>query len=335
MKRKMHRERGFILISVLWMSALLIGFLALISQNARTNAGVAMAISANRVDDLAIQSALAMIGKGMIDWKKLGGKYDIDAAREAILAQTAWPHGLDFAIIPNRSKINLKYLPPGSLRSILENRENVDASEIDGLIQAWTDWVDADDNEMPQGAEHNYYVEEGMNNMPANNFFQVPAELLFVRGYKEAFNDIDVNGVFTVYGKHQGVDFGSASRNTLQLIPGMTKKAIELILKSRKTLDLSKKSELSLLLDAAVFIEVRPWIAEDNEDFIYTIAVFPESSDSPEYAYMEDIEFDPFWISAKTLSVKPIARYSASTITPIPPPPASRTITEPRRSSTF
>ena len=309
MKREAFRERGFVLISVLWMSALLIGFLALISQNARTNSGMAMAISANRVDDLAIQSATAMIRKGLIDWKKLGGEIDIDAARKAILAQAEWPHGLDFAIIPNRSKINLRYLPLARMRSILENRENVDANEIDGLIQAWTDWVDADDNETLQGAERNYYAEKGMHNMPANIFFQVPAELLFVRGYKDAFNDIDANEVFTVYGNHQGVDFGSASRKTLQLIPGMTEEAVEQILKSRTVIDLSKRSELALLLDAAVFIEVRTWIAKEKDDFIYTIAVFPESPDSPEYAYMEDIEFDPFWVGAKVLSVKPMARY--------------------------
>lgn len=309
MKRDARRHGGFVLISVLWMSALLIGFLALISQNAQTNAGVAMAISSNRVDDLAIQSATAMIRKGMIDWKMLGGEFDIGAVREAILAQAEWPRGLDFAIIPNRSKINLKHLSLSGMRGILENRKSVDVSEIDGLIQAWTDWVDADDNVMPQGAERSYYAGEGMNNMPANNFFQVPAELLFVRGYKEAFSDIDVNGVFTVYGNHQGVDFSSASRKTLQLIPGMTEETIELILTSRETLDLSKRSELSLLLDAAVFIEVQPWIAETAVENIFTLAVFPQSTDPPEYAYMEDIEFDPFWIGAKTLSVKPMARH--------------------------
>jgi len=309
MKREAHREKGFVLISILWMSALLIGFLALVSQNARTNAGMAMAISANRADDLAIQSAVAMIRKGLIDWKKLGGDYDVDAARTAILAQEEWPRGLDFKIIPNQSKINLKYLTMTRMRRILENRENVDGSEIDGLIQAWIDWVDADDNEMPQGAERSFYEGEGMDNMPANTFFQVPGELLFVRGYREAFDDLDVNGVFTVYGKHQGVDFGSASRETLQLIPGMTEEALELILESRKTLDLSKRSELSLLLDAAVFIEVQPWIAGQEVERIYTIAVFPESPEPPEYAYLEDIEFDAFWTGARVLSVKPMARY--------------------------
>ncbi|MCB1880375.1 MAG: general secretion pathway protein GspK [Gammaproteobacteria bacterium] len=303
-----NRHRGFVLVSVLWMSALLIGFLALISQNAQTNAGVAVAISSNRAEDLAIQSAMAMIRKGMIDWKMLGGEFDIGAVREAILTQPQWPQGLDFAIIPNTSKINLKHLTLSSMRSILERRKNVDAGEIDGLIQAWTDWVDADDNAMPQGAERSYYAGEGIYNMPANNFFQVPAELLFVRGYKAAFSDVDVNAVFTVYGKHQGVDFGSASRQTLQLIPGMTDETIELILTSRKTLDLSKRSELSLLLDAAVYIEVQPWIAEGAVNNIFTLAVFPASQDAPEYAYMEDIEFDPFWIGAKTLSVKPMAR---------------------------
>ena len=308
MKGNARRHRGFVLVSVLWMSALLIGFLALISQNAQTNAGVAMAISSNRADDLAIQSATAMIRKGLIDWKKLGGEFDIGSVREAILTQPEWPRGLDFVIIPNNSKINLKYLTQSNMRSILENRKNVDAGEIDGLIQAWTDWIDADDNAMPQGAERDYYTDMGMQNMPANNFFQVPSELLFVRGYKEAFSDIDVNAVFTVYGKHQGVDFNSASRETLQLIPGMTDETIELILTSRKTLDLSKRSELSLLLDAAVFLEVRSWISENNADRIYTLAVFPKSPDTPEYAYMEDIEFDPFWTGATTLSVKPLAR---------------------------
>lgn len=297
------------LVAVLWMSALLIAFLALISQNARTNAGVAMAITANRVDDLAIQSAIAMIRKGLIDWKKLGGEFDIGAAREAILNQPEWPQGLDFAIIPNRSKFNLKTLSLADVRSILEHRENVDPGDIDGLLQAFTDWVDADDNEMPQGAERSYYEELGMNNMPANIFFKVPTELLYVRGFDEAFNDIDVDGVFTVYGNHKGVDFGSASRKTLLLIPGMTEAAVELILESRKTIDLSKKSELALLLDAAVFIEVQPWIADDLEDFIYTIAVFPKSPYPPEYAYQEDVEFDPFWIGAETLNVKPLARF--------------------------
>jgi len=308
-KREARRERGFVLISVLWMSTLLIGFLALISQNARTNAGVAMAISANRVDDLEIQSAVAIIRRGIIDWRMLEGEFDIDDAREAILAQTAWPQQFDFAVIPNRSKINLKYISLSKMRRILSNRENVDEKDIDGLLQAWTDWVDTNENEMPQGAERSYYAKEGMENMPANNFFQVPAELLFVRGYKEAFNNIEVNEVFTVYGEHQGVDFSSASRKTLQLIPGMTEEAVELILKSRKILDLSKRSELSLLLDAAVFIEVQPWIAEDEDEYIYTIAVFPKSPDLPEYAYMEDIKFDPAWINARTLSVKPMARY--------------------------
>lgn len=197
------------------------------------------------------------------------------------------------------------------MRSILENRKNVDAGEIDGLIQAWTDWVDADDHEMPLGAEHDYYAAEGLNNMPSNRAFQVPAELLFVRGYREALRDIDVNEVFTIYGEHQGVDFGSASRNTLRLIPGMTEETVEMILKTRKTRDLSKRSELSLLLDAAVFLEVQSWILESSTDSIFTIAVFTKSPDTPEYAYMEDIEFDPFWTSAKTLSVKPMTSYGA------------------------
>jgi general secretion pathway protein K len=270
---------------------------------------MAMAISANQVDDLAVQSAMALIKKGLIDWNRLGNEYDIDAAREAIRSLPEWPQGVDFSVIPNSSKINLTKLTDAEMRRILEHRVRVRARDVDGLIQAWTDWRDADDNQMPQGAERNYYERLGQYNMPSNNAFQVPAELLFVRGYREAFSGVDVNAVFTVYGSHKGVDFNTASRETLLLLPGMTEEAVDQVLEARRTLDLSNRSELALVLDAAALLEVEPWIATDKQANIYTIAVFPESRGSGEYAYVEIVEFDAFWISLKTLSVDPMARY--------------------------
>ncbi|MCB1759959.1 MAG: general secretion pathway protein GspK [Gammaproteobacteria bacterium] len=291
---------------------MLIGFLALISQNAHNNAGMAMAISANHADDLAVQSAMALIKKGLIDWNRLGNEQDIDVARKAILSLPEWPQGVDFNVTPNSSKINLTKLTEAEMRRILEHRARVRTKDVDELIQAWADWRDADDNQMPQGAERNYYERLGQYNMPSNKAFQVPAELLFVRGYREAFSGVDVNAVFTVYGSHKGVDFNTASRETLLLLPGMTEEAVDRILVAREKLDLSNRTELALVLDAATLLEVQTWIADDKQANIYSIAVFPESPVSPEYAYVEIVEFDTFWISLKTLSVNPMARYGAT-----------------------
>ncbi len=302
------RERGIVLIAVLWMSSLLIGFLVLVSQNSRTNAHMAQAISETSTEDVSVQSAVALIKKGLLDLKKIHGEVDAGTAMAEIMSLPQWPEELEFSLLPNRGKINLKYLSTANMRRILENMQ-VETDQIDALIQAWIDWVDTDDNEMPMGAERDYYEGEGLPNRPANNFFQVPGEILFVRGFAEVFRGIDVNQVFTVYGKHQGIDFSAASTDTLRLIPGMTDEAIEAVADARGTVDLSKRSELSMLLDAPVFLEVRSWITAAQAERIFTIVVYPRSESSPEYAYLEDIEIDPFWAGIKVLSVRPMARY--------------------------
>lgn len=301
------KQRGIVLIAVLWMSALLVGFLALVAQNSRTNAHMAQAIADISSQDVSIQSAVALIKKGLLDLKKIRGKVDAGTVRDEVMSLPQWPEGLEFALIPNRGKINLKYLSTGNMRRILEHLQ-VETDRIDPLIQAWIDWIDTDDNEMPMGAERDYYEGEGLSNRPANGFFQVPAELLLVRGFAEVFQDVDVNEVFTVYGKHQGIDFNTASEDTLRLIPGMTDEAIQAILTARESVDLSKRSELSGVLDAPVFLEVRPWITIPRDERIYTIVVYPKTEPQPEYGYFEDIEIDPFWISIKVLSVRPMAR---------------------------
>jgi len=302
------KQRGIVLIAVLWMSALLIGFLVLVAQNSRTNAHMAQAISETSTEDVSIQSAVALIKKGLLDLKKIQGEVDAGTATTEIMSLPLWPEELEFSLVPNRGRINLKYLSTANMRRILENRQ-VETDQVDALIQAWTDWIDSDDNEMPRGAERDYYEGEGLPNRPANNFFQVPGEILFVRGFAGVFKDIDVNEVFTVYGKHQGVDFSAASTDTLRLIPGMTDEAIEAIIDARGSIDLSQRSELSVLLDAPVFLEVRSWITAAQAERIFTIVVYPKSESPPDYAYFEDIEIGPFWVNIKVLSVRPMARY--------------------------
>ena len=103
-----------------------------------------MAITANRVDDLAIQSATNMIRKGMIDWKMLGVNL-IKARPEKLFWRRRIGRTDSTSRLSPTAARSISDSSPGGMRSILENRKNVDAGEIDGLIQAWTDWVDADD----------------------------------------------------------------------------------------------------------------------------------------------------------------------------------------------
>ena len=72
-------------------------------------------------------------------------------------------------------------------------------------------------NEMPLGAEHDYYAAEGINNMPSNRAFPGAAELLFVRGIcREGVRDIDKR-VF-IYG-NAGVIRQRLENNNFDWIP--------------------------------------------------------------------------------------------------------------------
>lgn len=227
-------------------------------------------------------------------------------------------------IFDHAGKINLNRIPRRSMQLLIEKRLGgieADPQEVQNLLEAWTDWTDLNDLEGLNGAEREYYLSLDQPYIPRNNpELDTVEEILNVRGFAELFEGVNLDAAFTIYGNSRQVDINLATREAMQLLPGLNDELIETIIAYREREDLSNSAEVALIIPFENMQELSPWITTSTSS-VYSIFVYPKpESEAPEesasdqqqpqhdevkQAYMEIVEVANFNTLPRVYKVSP------------------------------
>ena len=107
-------------------------------------------------------------------------------------------------IYDHAGKININRIPRRNMQLLIEKRlggQDADPAEVQDLLAAWTDWTDLNDLEGLNGAESDYYRGLDQSYSPRNNpELDTVEELLYIRGFAELFEGVNLQAAFTIYG---------------------------------------------------------------------------------------------------------------------------------------
>jgi general secretion pathway protein K len=213
------------------------------------------------------------------------------------------------------------------MQLLIEKRlggDDADPEEVQDLLSAWTDWTDLNDLEGLNGAEKEYYQSLDQPFSPRNNpELDTVDELLHVRGFAELFEGVNLEAAFTIYGNSRTVNLNLASRETMQLLPGLDDELIENIIAYREREGIQNRAEIGELVPFENLLKLSSWVG-NNTSNIYTIFAytklewaegsFAEAPDGDEYtinpdaavqAYMEIVQVSSFNELPRIYKVEP------------------------------
>lgn len=201
-------------------------------------------------------------------------------------------------IYDHAGKISLTRIRPDRMRDIIVKRLGgeleADPDEVQELLDAWTDWTDL--NELvspPSGAEREYYESLDPPYEPRNNpELDTVEEILLIRGFAELFEGVNLDAAFTLYGNNN-INLNLATREALQLLPGMTDEIIENIIAYREIEDISNRQDAAEIIPFENLVEFSPWMGNQTSNF-YSIFVYPKV-DEEELALIEELNDEPFF----------------------------------------
>jgi general secretion pathway protein K len=205
------------------------------------------------------------------------------------------PEDVVVRIYDHSGKINLNRIPRRNMQMLIEERlggiEDADPEQVQELISAWTDWTDLNDLEGLGGAEEEYYQSLEPPYSPRNNAdLDTVDEILHIKGFAELFEGVNLEAAFTVYGNDRTINLNLATREAMALLPGMNEELIENIIAFREIEDISNRTEIAEIIPFENLQEVSAWIG-NNTSQVYSIYVYPRSELDPEtYARLEQTQ---------------------------------------------
>lgn len=114
------------------------------------------------------------------------------------------------------AKININKAPPEILQKLLVNTGDIRTEEAYEIANSIIDWRDKDSNLSDMGAEELYYSELDIPCHCKNSDFEVPEELLLVKGMNaDIFSKI--SDVITVYGNGK-INVNTMGKKTMQAL---------------------------------------------------------------------------------------------------------------------
>lgn len=201
------------------------------------------------------------------------------------------PEGITVRIYNHSGKINLRELSRPRMRAMLEKRLGTDATEqIDELMDAWGDWLDLNDETSANGAEFAYYEGLEIPYRPRNGRIETVEEILQIRGFAEAFDGVDLDAAFTLYGERDLINPNLATVEAMRLVPGLNDDLIEQIVAYRQERDFTGNGDVAQLIPAENMALLRPWLLTNNnyKSPYYTIMAY--KTPEPSKAAAEDEE---------------------------------------------
>lgn len=304
----MRRQRGSVIIIVLWTSVLLTVMVTVMAGKVQLSAKTAFHNAAAVTSMADIGSALNKAEMELLLERMsvpIDQRLDLDEegnSRTPALRFNGrpltlyYPAGEDMVvrIYDHAGKINLTRIRQQEMRLLIEHRlgPDPDSQQVQDLLTAWIDWTDLNDLAGINGAEKEYYESLDPPYSPRNNpELDSVEELRLIRGFDELFGDMNLDAAFTVYGSTSAVNLNLATREAMQLLPGLNEDLIEELIARRERSEFRNKPDVASIIPTENFVELSDWIGM-NTSSIFSIFVYPKARVEEE-AEREEVPSDP------------------------------------------
>ncbi|MRR17052.1 MAG: hypothetical protein EG826_11410 [Deltaproteobacteria bacterium] len=280
------RERGIMLIIVLWIMMLLIVMTLAFSVTVRTEAFSTLTfrdqLENKYLAEAGLERAMLEIlyrnaNKTTAAENNARSVIPIDGTtREGALEDGRYR----LALTDEGGKININLLTDASgiiLNNLLVNL-GVEKEQADTIVDSVLDWKDTDDLHRLHGAESNYYM--GLPNpykaRDAN--FDNLEELLLVRGMTQdiLYGTGEKPGLIrflTVYTSADRINIQAARPEVLAAIPGMTDEIVQAVITYRRSDNTRKDGpDLQSLVSAANFASMTQYVTTTDSN-VYSVEV--------------------------------------------------------------
>ena len=306
----MKRQRGAVIIIVLWTSVLLTVLVTAMAskvrlsaktvvnnQDASTQWAELMGAVSQAEMELMMERMPRPLGEELEETEE--GEIRTPALRfngQELELNYLPSENIVVRIYDHAGKINLNRIPRRNMQLLIEKRlggVNADPQEVQDILSAWTDWTDLNDLEGLNGAEKEYYENLDQGYTPRNNpELDVVEEILHIRGFAELFEGVNLDAAFTIYGNTRTVNLNLATREAMELLPGLDEELIENIIAYREREDIQNRSEIAEIVPFENLQELSPWVG-NNTSNIYSIFVYArnEFGDEEFAAMLEADEF--------------------------------------------
>ncbi len=288
-----RKDRGVVLLTVLWTTMLLTMLAAALVSEVRLSALTAYYYKKNsgRLADRLSTVAMAKMELMLVRMPKPPGIDPEEDARrgkkgyikkEAYLfnGQPLTPHyrlppGIVLRIYDHAGLIDLRRLTKSNMRKILSKLlPEKSEDRLNDLINSWQDWIDADDLKRIGGAEKEYYSTLDSPITPSNMPFETVDELLLVKGFADLFQGINIHAAFTLHGNGNDarINFNLATRDALLLVPGLDDRDVDRILEVREEKEIKSARDLRGIIEPEHLKQAAKWITLTTSNY-YTIFV--------------------------------------------------------------
>lgn len=290
-------QTGAVLIMVLWTATILTIMVTVLAANVRLSATTAWHNRTGSEDLAAVLSTMHKAEMELI-MERMPPPPDLEPVLddEGLVRIPAYrfngqplrlyyPADEDMVvrIYDHAGKINLNRIPRRDLRQLIEKRlgPNFDPSRVDELLAAWTDWTDLNDQAVPGGAESQHYQSLDVPYRARNNpELDSVEELRLIRGFDELLEGVNLQAAFTIYGSGRTVNLNLATRETMELLPGLDEESIERILAYREQRDFRNRGDVGQIVPLEQMSELSPWIGNNTSSY-YSVYVYPRPGDEP------------------------------------------------------
>lgn len=305
-------QKGSVLIIVLWTAALLTVLVTAMAGKVRLSAQTVMhnqsssnswASLMGAVNHAEMELMLELMSQPVDFQPELTEEGEARNVRYRFNGQSLdlhYPKSDDIVvrIYDHSGKINLNRIPRRNMQMLIEKRLgglDADPEEVQDLLAAWTDWTDLNDLEGLNGAEEEYYQDLEQPFSPRNNpELDTVEEILHIRGFAELFEGVNLDAAFTIYGNNRTVNLNLATREAMELLPGLDEEIIENIIAYRQIEDISNRTEVAEIIPFENMQEVQAWIG-NNTSQVYSVFAYPKA-DLDEETLLE-LESEQEWVN--------------------------------------
>jgi general secretion pathway protein K len=209
------QQKGVALVLVLWVLSLLIVMAGSFALSMRRETSIVSTIK-NNAQAMSVAESVISIAEMMLlnpdlnrAWRADGRVYELIALNAKVRIQLTSEGG----------KIDINKADQRLLQGLMAHAP-IDEGQQNKIVGAILDWRDNDDLVNLNGAEKDEYQEAGLNYLPANKPFQSIEELQLLLGMdKDVF--LWIEPLVTVYSGQAQINLQMASKEVLQVIPGL------------------------------------------------------------------------------------------------------------------
>jgi general secretion pathway protein K len=320
------RQRGAVLIMVLWTAVVLTVLVTVLASSIRLSANTARYHREGAQNFASIMDAMNKAEMELMMERMpqppavMQQQQPISEYRLPEYRFNGQPLNLHYTtednmlvrIYEHAGKINLSRIQRDRLQELIQHwlGENHDPRQVQELLAAWTDWTDLNDlTTPPMGAESDYYLSLDPPYQARNNpEFDSVEEIRLIRGFDELLKDVNLEAAFTVYGNARSVNPNFATREALLLLPGMDAELVEKIIALREKEDIRSMSQIRDIIPIENQGRLARWLGFNDTGFYSVYAYQEESADTVTHAYMQIMQVRSYQTRARVYQVNPYAR---------------------------